>query len=152
MIRKTLLFICVLIILVGATSFAFAQKIAQPISIVGCYSDLIERNGNIIGNGIIKIKKENGKYFGTFAELRNELGLTDGEKFLENLKVDESKRILTFTIEFSRYVGTKTRKLEMVRKIVTGKITNAGIKINWNGYRTDYGNVNPFMKREKDCQ
>ncbi len=137
MTRKTLLFLWCLIILVGATTFAVAQKSSQAVSVVGCYSDLREISEGIIGNGVIKIATENGKYVGTFAELQNELGLAYDEVALQNISIDKSKLTIRFDI------GTKRR--------VRGKITKAGMKMNWGENRGAYGTANSFMKRDKDC-
>ena len=87
---------------------------------------------------MIKISKENGKYVGTFAELQNELGLASDEVPLKNIIVDESK----LTIKFD---------LSETRRGVTGKITKAGIKMNWGKSRGSYGTANSFMKRDKNC-
>ena len=137
MTLKTLRFYCCLLIMLGATSVVFAQKSPQTVSVVGCYSDLREISEGIIGNGIIRISKKNGKYLGTFAELQNELGLASDEMPLENLIVDESKS----TIEFS-FGG---------RGKVKGKILKSGIRMNWGKNRGSYGTANSFMKRDKNC-
>jgi len=137
MTRKTLLFLYCLIIIACASTFVFAQKSSQPVSVVGCYSDLREISEGIIGNGVIKISKKNGKYVGTFAELQNELGLASDEMPLENLIVDESKS----TIEFN-FGG---------RGKVKGKILKSGIRMNWGKNRGSYGTANSFMKRDKNC-
>lgn len=136
MTRKILFLWCLAIIL-NATTYVFSQKSSQTVLIVGCYSDLREISEGIIGNGIVKISKLNGKYVGTFAELQNELGLVSDEMPLENIIVDESK----LTIKFS--IGTGRR--------VTGKITKTGIKMNWGKSRGEYGTTNSFLKRGGDC-
>jgi hypothetical protein len=137
MIFKNLWFLCCLIIMLGAVTFASAQKSSKTVSVVGCYSDLREIPEGIIGNGIIRISKKSGTYFGTFAELQNELGLASDEMPLENLIVEQSKSIITFTF------GGRGR--------VTGKITKAGIQMNWGNNRGAYGTAKSFMKRGKDC-
>ena len=137
MILKTLQLLSFLVIVLGATSFAFAQKSSRTIPVVGCYSDLREISEGIIGNGIIRISKKNGKYFGTFAELQNELGLSSDEMTLENLIVDVSKSIIKFNF------GDRGK--------VTGKITKFGIRMNWSKNGGEYGTANSFMKRGRDC-
>ena len=137
MIFKTLRLFIFLVIVFGATTFVFAQKSSKSVSVVGCYSDLREISEGIIGNGIIRISKKNGKYFGTFAELQNELGLSGDEMPLENLFVDLSKSTIKFNF------GDRGK--------VTGKITKSGIRMNWGKNRGAYGTANSFMKRGKDC-
>ena len=69
MIGKVLLFLCCFVVMTAATSVSFAQKSSSAISVVGCYSDLREISEGIIGNGVIRITKENGKYVvGYFSE------------------------------------------------------------------------------------
>jgi len=149
MIQKILLFLCSLLFLVSFTSSIFAQK-HSAISIVGCYSDLNASSGDVVGAGVVKIKKKNGKYVGTFEELRNERGDAWEAIPLENLVVDESSRTIKFDIKFHRLKDINTRYLETVRG-VTGKITKSGLKMNWRGKSAEYGGTNPFMKRGKDC-
>jgi hypothetical protein len=138
MTHKILLFLYCLIIIAGASIFAFAQKSSQGVSVIGCFTDLREQSGNILGNGVIKIAKENGKYVGTFAELSNKLGLTYDEVSLKNIVVDELKLKIKFDISETG-------------RGVTGKITKAGIKMNWGESRGEYGTANSLMKRDKDC-
>ena len=137
MTLKTLRLFSFLVIILGATSFAFGQKSSQTISAIGCYSDLREISEGIIGNGIIRISKKNGKYFGTFAELQNELGLASDEMPLENLIINESK--LTIMFDFGG------------RSKVKGKILKSGIKMDWGKNRGAYGTANSFMKRDDGC-
>ena len=136
--RKILLFLYCLIIIAGASSFAFTQKSSQVVSVVGCFTDLREQSGNILGNGVIKIAKVNGKYVGTFAELSNKLGLAYDEVPLKNINIDESKLTIKFDISETR-------------RGVTGKITKSGIKLNWGESRGEYGTADSLMKRDQDC-
>ena len=145
MTRKTLLFLYCLITIVGTTILASAQKSSPAISVVGCYSDLREQNGNILGNGVIKITKENGKFVGTFAELSNELGLTYEEVTLKNVVINQTKRTITFNVTSNRYKYARTK-----RKI-TGNITKTGIQMNWGEGGGEYGTAKSFMKRDKNC-
>ena len=137
MILKTLRLFSFLVIILSAASFAFAQKSSQTVSVVGCYSDLREISEGIIGNGIIRISKKNGKYSGTFAELQNELGLSSDEMTLENIVVDLSKSTIKFNF------GGRGK--------VTGKITKSGIRMNWGKNRGAYGTAKSFMKRGEGC-
>ena len=126
-----------MVIILVTTSVVFAQKSSPTISVVGCYSDLREISEGIIGNGIIRISKRNGKYLGTFAELQNELGLASDEMPLENLIVNKYKSTIEFTF------GGRGK--------VKGKITKSGIQMNWGKNRGAYGTANSFMKRDKAC-
>ncbi len=149
MIHKILLFLCGLLLTVSFPSFAHAQK-SSAVSIVGCYSDLNTSTGDVVGAGAVKITKKNGKYIGTFEELRNERGDAWDAIPLENLVVNEQTKTISFDIKFHRVKDINTRYLEIVRG-VTGKITKSGIRMNWRGKRAEYGAANPFMKRDKDC-
>lgn len=145
MIRKILLF---LIILTVATIVSFSQKSAPADLIVGCYSDLREISEGVIGNSVIRITRENGKYAGTFAELSNELGMAYDEVPLENLIIDRLKGTIAFDIK-SRQIAA--REFKTHKREITGRITKAGIKMNWRDHKGEYGTVNSFMKRKKSC-
>ena len=132
--------------MLSVTSLAFAQK-SSAVAIAGCYSDLSTKTGDVIGAGVVEIKKKNGKYVGTFAELRNEAGLTWDETSLGNLTVNELSKTITFDIKFHRHKDINTRYLETVQG-ATGKITKSGVKMNWRGKSAEMGGVNPFMKRK----
>jgi hypothetical protein len=149
MIHNSLMFLCGLMMTVVLSPLTYAQKSSARI-IVGCYSDLNTSTGDVIGAGVVKITKKNGKYSGTFEELRNERGDAWEAIPLENLVVNEQAGIITFDIKFHRIKDINTCYLETVRR-VTGKTTKSGIKMNWRGKKAEYGSPNPYMKRSKDC-
>ena len=137
MVRQILSLFCCTLIIVGLAKSGHAQKSAQSLPIVGCYSDLREISEGIIGNGVIKIAMENGKYVGTFAELQNELGLTGEPITLKNVNVNATNMTVGFEIRAGR--------------TVLGKLTKTGIRMSWGENRSEYGSAKSFMKREKVC-
>lgn len=157
MFTKLTLFLAFLAFSFGDPTAALAQNTKKAVPIVGCYSDLAEVEGNIVGNGVIKISAKKGKYSGTFAQLSNELGLAYDETPLKNILVNRPKLTIRFDITFNRYIitnsyaGVSERRLVTVRG-VSGKFSKNGIKMNWRGNSGDYGGSRPFMKRgRKGC-
>lgn len=115
----------------------------RPVSIVGCYSDLTldAKEGVVTGTGSFRIKKMNGKYAAFFTEL-----VGDGGEYLptvriRNLKVNEKTRMIVFDITLND--GNES----IVLHHVSGRISRAGIKMNWRNHATFIGSENPFLRR-----
>lgn len=133
------------LLLISSSPLVYARKLTPTIPITGCYSDLklLENEGMVIGNGSFVIRKVNGRYAATFTELMHDGGEYYPKATIENLTVNESKKIITFDIALhSGRDGTVLRH-------VTGRVTHAGIKMNWRGHSAEHGQANPFMRREK---
>ena len=143
--RRVVIAFCGTLLLISASPFVHARKSASIIPIIGCYSDLklLENEGMVVGNGSFIIRKVNGRYVATFTELMHDGGEYYPEVTIENLIVNESKRIITFDI------ALHSGRDVTVLRWVTGKVTRAGIKMNWHGHRAEHGQANPFMRREK---
>jgi hypothetical protein len=129
----------------GSTPSALRSQLKT--SIVGCYSDLKPTgDGDIVGNGIFRITKRNGRYFASFREL-----VTDGADYaptrqVEHLKVDERSRKITFDLPIGQNASAK------IIRGVYGQVSSRGIKMNWHGNRGEYGAPNPFMlRRSQNC-
>ena len=123
----------------------YARKTTSAIPIVGCYSDIeaLESDGLIVGTGWFEIKKVTGKYVATFTELRDDGGEGYPEVKVKHLVVNKAKKVVVF--DLALHLGGRKTVLKQVR----GRISRAGIKMNWRGHSTDYGQSDPFMKREK---
>ncbi len=143
--RRITIAVCLALLLVNASPFVYARESSSVIPIIGCYSDLklLDNEGMVIGNGGFVIKKVNGRYVATFTELMHDGGEYYPEVAIENLIVNETKRIITFDIALH-----SGRDGKVLRR-VTGRVTRVGIKMNWRGHRAEHGQPNPFMRREK---
>ena len=143
--RRVIIAVCLALLLINASPFVYARKSSSVIPIVGCYSDLklLEDEGMVIGNGGFVIRKMNGRYVATFTELMHDGGEYFPEVTIRNLIVNESKRIITFDITLH------SGRDEIVLRRVTGRVTRAGIKMNWRGHSAEHGQANPFMRRGK---
>jgi hypothetical protein len=145
--KKIAIAFCLSLLLINASPFVYGRKLSQSVPISGCYSDLkeLKSEGMVLGNGSLTIRKVKGRYVATFTQLMHEGGDYYPEVELQNLNVDEAGRTIIFDIVLNP--GRNARELHGV----TGKITRAGIKMNWHGNAANYGKPDPFMRRQ-DCK
>lgn len=143
--KKITVIFCIHLLLLNAPSFVYAREPALATPIVGCYSDLklLESEGMVIGNGSFIIRKENGKYVATFTELMHDGGEYYPDATVKNLIVNESKGIIIF--DLALHSG---RDIAVLR-LVSGRITRAGVKMNWRGNAAEHCSEDPFMRRQK---
>lgn len=136
----TLLFL----LLISGTSVVAQRRLP---AIVGCYSDLHLDSDNalVTGTGSFEIKRYKNRYSAIFVELVGDGGSYLPAVHIPNLKVDEVKRIVFFDI-----VLHDGRDKKLLRN-VSGRISAAGIKMNWRAQGTLIGSANPFLKRSKVC-
>jgi hypothetical protein len=131
----------------GIWSTAYSQS-GSTIPIVGCYSDisLTKDKEEIVGNGSYRTRKQNGRYVAFFSELISDSGEQTKPKRVENLHFDKQTRRFTFDLPLDR--GGHP---EIIRN-VSGRITEKGIKMNWNKNAGEFGEKDPFMRRRtRNC-
>ena len=143
--RRIIIAVCLALLSINRPPFVYARKSSSVIPIIGCYSDLklLKNEGMVIGNGGFVIRKVNGRYVATFTELMHDGGEYYPDFRIRNLIVNQSKRIITFDI------ALHSGRDEKVLRRVTGRVTRAGIKMNWRGHHAEHGQPNPLMRRQK---
>ena len=143
LLNKKLCLLVVTLLLIAASHISsLAQKTVTP---VGCFHDLQEKGGDIFGFGVIKIWIRGGRYRGSFAERRTELGEHYEAKQLKNIRYDQRSRILRFTITFNNVIPAA--------RIVSGKLSKRGFRLDvGKRMRDEYNGPNPFFRRKfEDC-
>jgi len=143
--------LCSFLIVAYAATAAFAQRSQNVVPIAGCYSNLGEVNGDIVGNGNIVLKKTRHGFAGNFQELRNESGEAFPPTTLENIRVDEKHHTIRFYVTATSWSGDGKGGTVTTRQKAVGKISRRGLKISGVRFLGDYGGPNPFLRRSKNC-
>ena len=147
LVRILMAALCMSLLCLGALISEAVERHPSAL-FTGCYSDLklIENEGVVIGSGSLMIKRVHGKYTATFVELMHDGGEYYPQVPVRNLAVDQAKGRITFDLVLHQ--GKVTQEIPHV----TGKVSDAGIKMNWRGRAALYGRSNPFMRRMQGCK
>ena len=122
------------------------------VKIAGCYSDLNTTGGGelIVGSGTVIIKKDKDRYSGTFQQLKDDGGEGYKKMTLEDLKISEADRTISFRVKLF-YLDEKGNQAERMSK-ATGRFSSRGLKLFWKDDVLIYGQPNPLMTRRNDCE
>jgi len=144
---KSLVLLLAAIHLLTILLTAIGPQRSRQLRIEGCYTDteLIEDEGVVVGSGTLTIKKNSGKYVGTFVQLLSDGGGDHAPVTLENLVINPERRTISFTLRVF-VAGGRTKAIN-----ARGTINSRGIRLRFSEDLFDYGRPNPLM-RKVACQ